>query len=70
MEEYPEEQEGDRREQGGSRSKVTNNHLCQTRPSSDSEAATMHKLKGQSSNMRTGSNMQTAPSSWSVKVHF
>ena len=25
-----------------------------TRPSSDSEAATMYKLKGQSSNMRTG----------------
>ena len=25
-----------------------------TRPSSDTEAATMYKLKGQSSNMRTG----------------
>ena len=34
-----------------------------TRPSSDSEAATMYKLKGQSSNMRTGSNMRTDLSS-------
>ena len=30
------------------------NDLGQTRPSSDSEAATMYKLKGKSSNMRTG----------------
>ena len=34
-----------------------------TRPSSDSEAATMYKLKGQSSNIRTGLNMRTGPSS-------
>ena len=29
-----------------------------TRPSSDSEAATMYKLKGQSSNMRTGQSFK------------
>ena len=29
-----------------------------TRPSSDSEAATMYKLKGQSSNMQTGQSFQ------------
>ena len=29
-----------------------------TRPSSDSEAATMYKLKGQSSNMRTGQSFE------------
>ena len=29
-------------------------HAKQTRPLSDSEAATMYKLKGQSSDMRTG----------------
>ena len=34
--------------------------LCSkaTRPSSDSEAATMYKLKGQSSNMRTGQSFE------------
>ena len=31
----------------------------QTRPSSDSEAATMYKLKGQSSNMQTGQSFET-----------
>jgi len=30
----------------------------QTRPLSDSEAATMYKLKGQSSNMQTGQNFK------------
>ena len=29
-----------------------------TRPSSDSEAATMYKLKGQSSNMQTGQSFE------------
>ena len=29
-----------------------------TRPSSDSEAATMYKLKGQSSNMQTGRSFE------------
>ena len=29
-------------------------YISKTRPSSDSEAATMYKLKGQSSNVRTG----------------
>ena len=44
----------------------SHNHMAiqiLTRPSSDSEAATMYKLKGQSSNMRTGLNMRTGPSS-------
>ena len=33
---------------------LTGGFNLKTRPSSDSEAATMYKLKGQSSNMRTG----------------
>ena len=33
-------------------------HHNQTRPSSYSEAATMYKLKGQSSNMRTGQSFE------------
>ena len=33
---------------------TVNASVEQTRPSSESEAATMYKLKGQSSNMRTG----------------
>ena len=34
------------------------NIRSKTRPSSDSEAATMYKLKGQSSNMRTGQRFE------------
>ena len=47
----------------------------QTRLSSDSEAATMYKLKGQSLNMRTGQGFKyrelvrpAGPSSWSVQL--
>ena len=49
----------------------------ETRPSSDSEAATMYKLKGQSSNKRAGQSFENRElvgladlSSWSIKVHF
>ena len=52
------------------------NPFCQkTRPSSDSEAATMYKLKGQSSNMQTGQGFKykelvrpAGPSSWFVHL--
>ena len=47
--------------------------VLQTRPSSDLEAATMYKLKGQSSNKQTGQGYKyrelvrpAGPSSWSV----
>ena len=55
---------------------IKHGHICwhtKTRPSSDSEAATMYKLKGQSSNMRTGQGFKqkrAGPSSWSVKLVY
>ena len=38
--------------------KIYMNNIPITRPSSDSEAATMYKLKGRSSNMRTGKSFE------------
>ena len=40
------------------RSKGEIGNIGETRPSSDSEAATMYKLKGRSSNMRTGQSFE------------